>query len=529
MASSLRLDGIFGSGMVFQRGRDNEIWGFDDAADAVEVTLADAKNGGAVLGTYTGAVRGGRFRVTLPAREACDGITITVRGSEEIVLEDVCFGDVFLLVGQSNMELPVRRVLDASPEVVESDYPLIRHFTLTPQLIVGRPAECIAPAPWDKAVGEGVLPFSAAGFFCAKRVFEKYGVPIGLVQAAQGGSSLEAWMPREVLEQFGDYSDQIDKFIPEGALADFLAERQRLAIEWNEAITTGVEEEYSKAMPDGLRPYPVPRMIRDTELRGFCGSIWFFREVELEKDPCGEPLLYLGDLYDADRTYVNGTLAGRTEYCYPPRRYFISPALLHKGRNLIAVRLVINNRDGGFVSDHPYFLDTGAERIDLTGEWLYKIECRAADVIQGTPDETMPAGFMAQNVPTWLFTNSIQPLAGLGFAGALWYQGESNAERWQNYDRMFAAAVEAWRKELGQKLPVVCVEMPDYQDPVVENHDTSGWNTIQRYQREAPQLVPDCACVHAKDLFTPFELHPQRKDELGERLAEAVFPLIYGA
>jgi len=63
--------------------------------------------------------------------------------------------------------------------------------------------------------------------------------------------------------------------------------------------------------------------------------------------------------------------------------------------------------------------------------------------------------------------------------------------------------------------------MPDYSEAAQRTPDTTGWAEIQRMQRNAPESVPLCTVARAKDLGTPFELHPQRKQELGERLAKA--------
>jgi sialate O-acetylesterase len=108
----------------------------------------------------------------------------------------------------------------------------------------------------------------------------------------------------------------------------------------------------------------------------------------------------------------------------------------------------------------------------------------------------------------------------------LWYQGESNAANPERYDEKFAAMIKEWRALFGFQVPVICVEMPSSSDPAERTPDTTGWAEIQRMQRNAPESVPLCAVARAKDLSTPFELHPQRKQELGERLAKAAQRLI---
>ena len=516
MAQLMKLDGIFSDGMIFQREVTNELWGTDAAAQSVTAQIDGV--------SFSASVENGRFRLTMPAHDAAEGLTLTVSGSEEIVLNDICFGDVLLLTGQSNMELPVGRVLDASPDTVNDSYPLIRQFSIRPLPEVGRPAESIPENKWIRAQGGELLMFSAAGYFCARRIFLERGVPVGLILAAQGGSVIESWMPEEALARFGDYSEELKRFSGEGVLGGIIARRDREIAGWTAVQDTGVSKEYSAAVPEGAGRINVPFMLRDTELKGFCGSVWFYKDVFLDEQPQGECMLRAGVLIDSDTAYVNGTQIGQTGYRYPPRKYRFDAGLLHKGHNLVAIRLIVSGRDGGFIAAHPYRLETGSGCIDLTGEWLYKIE--------HTADDVMPVVQMAQSVPTWLYNGSIVPLAGLRFAGSLWYQGESNAEDWERYDEKFALMLECWRSVLKQPLPVICVEMCDYVEPTDADgsraaltgdvHNTPGWDRIQEFQKHAPETAELCECVSAKDLGELLELHPQRKEELGERLAKKV-------
>lgn len=109
--------------------------------------------------------------------------------------------------------------------------------------------------------------------------------------------------------------------------------------------------------------------------------------------------------------------------------------------------------------------------------------------------------------------------------GILWYQGESNSGEPERYDEKFAAMIAVWRESLAADLPVICVEMADYVDPI--NGLEKGWSVIQRMQREAPRTTSRCAVASAKDLGAPFELHPQYKSELGKRLSDEALAMIY--
>lgn len=505
-------DGIFGSGMVLQRERTVRLWGscpegaqLTAELDGQPCEVSCEKN---------------RFTVTIPPQTASCGHVVTIAcGDEKTVMEDVCFGDVFLLSGQSNMQLTVDRVQDVSEkETLEADYPLIRHFVVEPRYFFGRQAEEIVPNPWTKGIYPEVMGMSAAGFFFARRLFEEKNIPIGLVLNAMGGSTIEAWMSEKLLGELSISTEDIKQFYAPHALEERVSREEQANTRWHEDLCTGSEAQDAMAIPDDTQTYNVPGMNFDTLLDGYTGSVWFYREVELDTQPEGEGLLYLGDIIDSNQAYINGQLVGAVEYRYPPSRYPLPAGVLRKGTNLIACRMIIKNSVGGFVPDHPYYLDTGSERIDLTGEWQFKKQ---------TPASPAPDVLFPPILSTGLYNASLHPLKGLEFTGMLWYQGESNAEAPEGYSEKFTAMMNEWRTYLGQRLPVVCVELCDYIDPAAKVVDTAGWEEIQRQQRQQPEHTPDCAVARAADLGESFELHPQRKQELGERLAQQMLRLAY--
>ncbi len=511
MSSKIIPQGIFGSGMVLQRDRTTRVWGVCS---------------GGTMEAYLDGVscpvsrEGEGFTVTLPPQPASFGRTLElVCGGERLVMEDVCFGDVFLLSGQSNMQLEVNRVQDVSEkETLEADYPLVRHFTVEPRYFFGRKAEDIVPAQWIKGIYPQVMTMSAAGFFFGRRMYEENKVPVGLVLNAMGGSTVEAWMSEELLCSMGISTECIKKFYDHELFISTVAAEELANTRWHEALTNGKEAREAAAIPEDCGEYTVPGMNFGTGLENYTGSLWFYRTVELDAEPQGDSVLYLGDIIDSNRTYVNGQFVGEINYRYPPSKYTVPAGVLHKGENLIACRMIIKDRFGGFVPHHHYYLEVNGQRMDISGTWLYKKQTAAA--------EAAPPVLFPPLLHTGLFNASLHPLKGLEFTGMLWYQGESNAGDPAGYSEKFTAMMKEWRTHLGQRLPVVCTELCDYIDPLDLNMDTAGWKEIQRQQREQPRHTPDCATALAADLGEPLELHPQRKQELGERLAAAMLGLL---
>ena len=107
----LKLPGIFGNNMVIQRDRSFIVWGTEDAAPEVTVILEER--------SFSGDVKDGSFRIELPAHPSGRDLSMEIIGSSRILLTGICFGDVFYLGGQSNMELPVSRTMDVSSEEIE--------------------------------------------------------------------------------------------------------------------------------------------------------------------------------------------------------------------------------------------------------------------------------------------------------------------------------------------------------------------------------------------------------------------------
>jgi sialate O-acetylesterase len=495
--------------MVLQRDREYEIWGREAAAASVTVEIDGI--------SVSAAVNGGRFRAALPPHPAGICYTMTVHGSETLVVSDICFGDVFLFSGQSNFELQCSRVLDVSAEeIAAADYPFIREYKVIPSYRFDCPEEEVLPAFWRKAQGSRVYGMSAAAFFFAKELYETKKIPVGIIVNAVGGSRIEAWLPEEEVIKLPGCAEKIAPFKVKGSLQKLVAGQDEEVMAWRRSITKGFD---CKKVPEQAKRFYLPGLTANTELKGFSGSVWFSKEVFLEKAPEGEGLLYLGEMIDSDETYINGVKGGETGYRYPPRKYRVMAGLLRAGNNLISVRLVIMNGAGGFVPEHPYYLEAGGVKTELSGMWNYAIE---------TSCSPAPPHINAPNLPTGLYHSSAAPLKGLQFKGVLWYQGESDVYepgQYLNYADKLAALVKCWRKLYKQDFGFICVELADYIDPI--DGVLPGWATIQKAQREAPLCVSNCMAVSAKDLGAMYELHPQYKKELGLRLAAAAEKLFY--
>jgi sialate O-acetylesterase len=164
----------------------------------------------------------------------------------------------------------------------------------------------------------------------------------------------------------------------------------------------------------------------------------------------------MGRMVDADSVFINGRFVGNTTYQYPQRKYVIPAHVLQPGKNSIVVRLVSNSGKGGFVTDKRYRICTTRDTIDLIGYWHYQLGC----TMNPTPGQTF-----VQWKPTGLYNGMIAPSNNYTIKGVAWYQGESNAERFYEYQKLLTNLIADWRFQRNQdKLPFIVAQLPNFME-----------------------------------------------------------------
>jgi sialate O-acetylesterase len=235
--------------------------------------------------------------------------------------------------------------------------------------------------------------------------------------------------------------------------------------------------------------------------------------------------LWLGTIVDSDTAFINGRNVGETGYRYPPRKYVIPQRVLREGENTIVVRVVCNNGLGEVTVDKPFavFFGTAAgsakadlpsDSIDLTGEWRYTITARTG---------ARPANFFIHWQPSGLYNALIAPVLHFPLRAVLWYQGESNANAFEDareYKTLLKAMIKEWRKRAGEKnLPVVIAGLPVFgtaADPL-----RPIWAELRKSQEAVVSDLHHTALAVCYDLGEWNDLHPVNKRAVGERLFTA--------
>ena len=218
LRAEIRLPGFINDHMVLQREKPIPIWGWADPGEEITVALSGQS------AAQTTADAAGRWKVSLEAMPAGGPHRLIVKGANQIEIEDVLVGEVWLCSGQSNMEWTVARSLNPGEEVAAAGFPQIRHLKVA-RKTSGRPLEDLS-AQWQVCSPETARHFTAAGYFMARKLHRELDVPIGLINSSWGGTRIEPWTPIEGFEQVAKLEDILN--MVSLARPDNAAYRQRL-------------------------------------------------------------------------------------------------------------------------------------------------------------------------------------------------------------------------------------------------------------------------------------------------------------
>ena len=531
--AKVSLPQMFQSGMVFQRGKAIPVWGKADAGESVTIQFNKKQY-------TTTADNQGKWRIDLPKMKAGGPYQLSVN---DLVLDNVMIGDVWLLSGQSNIDVHIERVYPQYVQEVDNyENPNIRLFRVQNETATHGPKDDIRPTSinWKPLNKQNAWPFSAIGYFLGKRMFEKTGVAQGVIVNSWGGTPIEAWISADSLMK--DYPMLIkrlafyqnDQYVRAQAQANNEANRR-----WSELLDK----------VDGVSSYQLSTYKdddwqtinqNDWTWRG-TGSIWLRQHIQIDKAHAGMPArLLLGTLYDQDITYLNGKQIGSTGYQYPPRRYDIPEGLLQEGDNVIAIRFINKNGAVHFIPEKPYMLCFGDDRfsqnplpkdvIPLGNTWKFHI---------GAEMPPCPGGDVSlQNQPTTLYNAVLYPLAPYAISGIVWYQGESNTGNPAPYADYLKKLIGCWRDTWqDQQMPFVIAQLANYDGrqqtgmprPISYQAapTNSGWAQLREAQRIVAKADPYAELAVLNDLGETVDIHPLRKKEAAERIGLCFDRLIY--
>ncbi|WP_414647794.1 sialate O-acetylesterase [Dyella sp.] len=519
------LNPLFQDHVVLQRDQADPIWGHAKPREAVTLSFAGQD-------IHAQADANGRWHASLPAQSSGGPYTLTVTtaGGDTQTIHDVWVGDVWLCSGQSNMQLPVKRALDARAEVQDASNDRIRVLTVDDISSV-KPLDSIpASDHWLKTTPNTVAEFSAACYFYARELQKDVPVPMGLIVAAWGGSRIEPWMSEAALRKVGGYDTSLD------LLAEYRKDPTHAGQQWSRVWQAwwrsrpGIaknDEPWNAAdvTDNGWFAAPIDKGAWQhwgkPELANFTGMLWYRTTVTLTQAQAAQHAVLNFTANEIDQTWVNGRWVGTGYGNGDVRGYAIPSGVLHVGKNLIAVNVLNTYRDGGIygpASQHVLHLGDGSN-VPLDA-WQYKVVPLAYG-----PPPNVP--WQSTSGLTTLYNGMIAPLGHYGLRGELWYQGESNTGDAASYRKL----LEAWRADertrFGANLPILIAQLSSY-GPSPTHPSESGWADVREAQRVVAAEDPHSALAVSVDIGERYDIHPANKQELGRRLARAARHVIYG-
>ena len=276
--AEIRLPAIVSSDMVLQRNTTVVLWGWANSRD--RITIETSWEAGRL---ETRADRDGNWRVEVKTTKSKEPQTITIRNnSSEITLENILFGEVWLCSGQSNMEQPLigfngEPTFGSNMAIANSHNPNLRLFTVERSASKTPEKDIERYRAWQHASPGNVANFSAIAYFFGQQLQQILDCPVGIIHTSWGGSSVQAWMSKEVLSQYQEVNlDNVDITVRTNqtptllynAMIDPLIPYTIRGALWYQGESNRLEPDYYKQL--------FPAMVQDWRTRWGIGDFPFY-------------------------------------------------------------------------------------------------------------------------------------------------------------------------------------------------------------------------------------------------------------
>lgn len=516
--ADVRLPKIFGDGMVLQRDKPIVIWGWAEKGEKVTVSLGDKM-------AETVASKNGKWAVSLAAMKAGGSFSLTVKGNNEIQLNDILIGDVWVCSGQSNMQWTIGQTNYVEKDEALINSAKIRLFTVQ----IGAdylPKEDVDGGQWKSLSAEAIQQFSAVGYHFGKSLNVELDVPIGLINSSLGATYIEAWMDNETLATFDQFKPEVNPIISanknfDQVNADFAKQKDQWFKKhyWK---GRGLDEAWFDPSTD-VSDWKDIKLGSFWETQGedlldHDGAVWYRTKFDLPDGYQDENFtIQLNQMDDYDATWVNGEKVGETYGRHNFRNYTFKTSVLKPKGNVLIVRVFDAEGYGGFTTS-PFWGNPV-----LWGEWKYRKGVSIDSKKFKRPTTVNVSLFSSPGV---LYNANIAPLTNLTIKGIIWYQGESNVHRAEEYGTLFPAMISSWRKKWGDsELPFLYVQLANHLPELAEPTD-ENWAELRDSQDKALALEKVGRAI-AIDIGEAGDIHPKNKVDVGRRLAKAALNIAY--
>lgn len=353
-----------------------------------------------------------------------------------------------------------------------------------------------------------------------------------MIDCTWGGTPAEAWTSYETLKQVLGFHEELAKmeqldFDPVRMEKAYNQERS----EWQSLFSKedkGMEEDKPCWIAPDLseeqwQDMCLPGYWERNGLKNFDGVVWFRRSLEIPAEWIGKPLkLNLGMIDDEDITYFNGVEIARGAGYMTPRTYTIPAKLVKAGKAVLAVRVSDFGGEGGIHGKaEELYVEADGKRISLAGDWKYRIGLS----LKGFPPAPV-SPIQSSSYPTVLFNAMVKPWTAFPIKGVIWYQGEANVGRSEQYEDLFPALITDWRRQWRSDFPFYFVQLANFMESK-EIQPDSEWAALREAQTKALKLDQVGMAVTI-DIGLADDIHPKNKQEVGRRLALVALVGSYG-
>lgn len=511
---------IFSNNMVVQQSSIIKFWGEATANETLTIKCSWLESAFKVKANLEG---NWSTDIKTPAADF-KSHTISITGNEHSdTLSNILFGEVWLCSGQSNMEMILMdqpdynlKVEGSAEEISKADYPNIR-FLNVDRKPGFYPNNSITSNGWQIVTPDKVKWLSAIAYFYGKKLYEDLNVPIGLIVNAYGGSPIQAWIGENFTSNRSLYIKAIEE-----RNANIKAAGQTEA-EYIQSMRDWISE--SEKFDNSFLPIELPVNMEFSEYGNQLGELQFIRKISLS-DISEQPFtLHLGTMNDLGRVYLNGELVWeelRNSRSYSNIQVEIPANKLRVGENELEIRLLNILWGGGLTgpaSEMYYSVGKDGIKKSLAGTWTWRKLFDLAEV-KPIPQEGIP---LFSNISA-LYNGIIFPLKNYKIKGCVWYQGESNVSEWEIYPEMFKDMILSWRHTFKYDFPFYYVQIAPYR-----YGDANGTQAgaLRNAQAITENQLPHTGMIVSLDVGDPANIHPAKKRELGERLANMALAKTY--
>ena len=543
----LELNSLFSDHMVLQQKDSVTFWGKSSPFSKINVNTSWGEK------SLTESNKKGEWELKILTPSAGGPYVIDVKTSKEkISIKDVLIGEVWLASGQSNMEMDFDYCCNTTDysefEMRTADFSLIRMFNVSKNM-QSSPINNL-DGKWIKAIKDSIVNFSATGYFFAKKLHNELKVPIGIINASLGGTDIEAWTSNEKLKtiDFMDYhlnsyeklkigylesKNWFSQFQPIKLPSDvwylFLDDPLGLPESWKDIGFK--DQKYINSYDldkTKWRQISIPGIFDNVFLTNdFDGTILFKKTFNI-KEINGDYSVEIGETIDMDFTYLNGIKIGSSlgKESRMTKSYKIDKNLLKIGLNTITIRVINQNKVGKIGQIN--LLNSLGNNQSLNGKWDYIVLAEIYNDLENfkwpylsfylydndnidfskRPNVTN----LSPNSKSVLFNAMINPLVPYKIKGTIWYQGENNVVRFNEYETLFPALIEDWREKWDTNFPFYYVQIAPYED-------YNGLSSSLREAQRKTLKLEKTGMVVTLDIGETNDIHPSNKHDVGYRLA----------